>query len=325
MARRGPSIYDVLPEVVVERAANIIDLPAPDSQQESLKEEFKHFVEAQVPTHDRDEVDKEHIQELPGLANNTGSILYLKCASKKCRGIASIIKAADTLTEKREHNHGTESYNPLTDIRNRLKETAWDDRTNNSLRASFNDVTRNHPDGGTVAFGKAQVRRMTACCREGGTPAAASRVGRSKVERQTREIRRLAAESGRGKGVVFTSVKAILAAESATSLPGIPAWEGTHWKTISHPSLVRARRRAQPPVPRTAAEFVTWMSDPLAENYNQHFKGNVEHRTELAIIFMSTIIFPMLAEVQHAFYDATFFRVPVLFYQFFSIMAVFRD
>ncbi|KAG0717945.1 hypothetical protein GWK47_053428 [Chionoecetes opilio] len=58
------------------------------------------------------------------------------------------------------------------------------------------------------------------------------------VERQTREIRRLAAESGRGKGVVFTSVKAILAAESATSLPGIPAWEGTHWKAISHPSLL---------------------------------------------------------------------------------------
>ncbi|KAG0717610.1 hypothetical protein GWK47_008000 [Chionoecetes opilio] len=60
------------------------------------------------------------------------------------------------------------------------------------------------------------------------------------VERQTREIRRLAAESGRGKGVVFTSVKDSLAAESATSLPGIPAWEGTHWKAISHPSLVAA-------------------------------------------------------------------------------------
>ncbi|KAG0716891.1 Low-density lipoprotein receptor-related protein 2 [Chionoecetes opilio] len=71
-------------------------------------------------------------------------------------------------------------------------------------------------------------------------PAYTSEFAVCRVERQTREIMRLAAESGRGKGVVFTFVKAILAAESATSLPGIPAWEGTHWKTISHPSLVRA-------------------------------------------------------------------------------------
>lgn len=89
--------------------------------------------------------------------------------------------------------------------------------------------------------------------------------------------------------------------------------------------MYRARRRAQPPVPRTAAEFVAWMSNPLAENYNQHFKGAVELGTELAIIFMSTVIIPRLAEVQHAFFDATFFCVPVLFYQFFSIMAVFGD
>ena len=40
--------------------------------------------------------------------------------------------------------------------------------------------------------------------------------------------------------------------------------------------MYRARRSAQPPVPRTAAEFVMWMSDTLAENYNQHFKGAVE-------------------------------------------------
>ena len=40
---------------------------------------------------------------------------------------------------------------------------------------------------------------------------------------------------------------------------------------------------------------------------------------------MSTVIIPRLAEVQHAFYNATFFCVPVLFYQFFSIMALFRD
>ena len=35
------------------------------------------------------------------------------------------------------------------------------------------------------------------------------------MERQTREMRRVAVESGRGKGVMFNSVKAILAAVSA--------------------------------------------------------------------------------------------------------------
>ena len=89
--------------------------------------------------------------------------------------------------------------------------------------------------------------------------------------------------------------------------------------------MYRARRSAQPPVPRTATEFVMWMSDTLAENYNQHFKGAVELGTERAIIFMSSVIIPRLAEVQHAFYDGTFFCVPVLFYQLFSILAVFRD
>ena len=87
------------------------------------------------------------------LANNTDRTVYLKCASKDCRGTASIIKATDTLTEKREHNHDTESYKSLTDIRNNLKEAARKDRTNPSLRAIFDDVTRNHPDGGKIAFG----------------------------------------------------------------------------------------------------------------------------------------------------------------------------
>lgn len=53
------SIYDVLPEVVTERSAKIIDLPAMDPQPESLKEELKDFVEARVPRNDRDEVQDE--------------------------------------------------------------------------------------------------------------------------------------------------------------------------------------------------------------------------------------------------------------------------
>ena len=53
------SIYEPLPEMVIERSANIIDLSATDSQDESRKEELKEFVGAWVPKDDRDEVDGE--------------------------------------------------------------------------------------------------------------------------------------------------------------------------------------------------------------------------------------------------------------------------
>lgn len=64
MARSTSSIYEALPEVVTERSANIIDLPATDLHQESLKKELKDFVEAQVPRYDRDEVHDEVSWEL---------------------------------------------------------------------------------------------------------------------------------------------------------------------------------------------------------------------------------------------------------------------
>ena len=64
----------------------------------------------------------------------------------------------------------------------------------------------------------------------------------SEVERHEWEMRRLAVESGSGKGVMFASDKAILAAVSAISLPRIPVWEGTHWKASSQPSAERWMR-----------------------------------------------------------------------------------
>ncbi|XP_045101177.1 uncharacterized protein LOC123498105 [Portunus trituberculatus] len=59
----------------------------------------------------------------------------------------------------------------------------------------------------------------------------------SEVEWHTRDMRRLAVEIGRGKGIMFISDRAILAAVSATSLPQIPVWEGTHWRVNSQPSV----------------------------------------------------------------------------------------
>lgn len=59
---------------------------------------------------------------------------------------------------------------------------------------------------------------------------------------QVREMSLLAVEYGRGRGVMFTSVRAILAAESAISFPLMFVCEGTHCRTISQPCVVRCRR-----------------------------------------------------------------------------------
>ncbi len=62
------------------------------------------------------------------------------------------------------------------------------------------------------------------------------------AEQHTRDMRRLAVWSGRGRGVMFTSDKAILAAASATAFPLIPECEGTHCRVIPQPSDVMCRR-----------------------------------------------------------------------------------
>ncbi len=76
--------------------------------------------------------------------------IYLKCSISNCRGTA-LIKDGE-LTDRRDHNHSQDDYNDLTDVTNRLKVAARDDRTNRSLRGIFNEVTREHADGGRVSF-----------------------------------------------------------------------------------------------------------------------------------------------------------------------------
>ncbi len=76
---------------------------------------------------------------------------YLKCSKSNCGGTALIMEGG-TLTDRRDHNHSQDDYNDLTDVTNRLKVAARDDRTNRSLRGLFNEVTRTHADGGRVSF-----------------------------------------------------------------------------------------------------------------------------------------------------------------------------
>jgi hypothetical protein len=90
-------------------------------------------------------------------------------------------------------------------------------------------------------------------------------------------------------------------------------------------AMYRARRTAQPKVPSSAEEFATMMSDPAGHAFNENFKAAVSDGADLAVLFMSSIILPRLVNIRNVFYDGTFFCVPRMFYQCFTIMALFGD
>lgn len=90
-------------------------------------------------------------------------------------------------------------------------------------------------------------------------------------------------------------------------------------------AMYRARRRAEPAIPTSAADFATVMADPAGSRYNQHYKATVTEGDDLAVIFISSVILRRLVEVQDGFYDGTFFTVPLMFYQAFTIMGMFRN
>ncbi len=87
--------------------------------------------------------------------------------------------------------------------------------------------------------------------------------------------------------------------------------------------MYRSRRRAEPAVPTTAADFAAVMGDPTSINYNEFYRGTVTHEAGVAVLFASPTILSRLGEVQHGFFDGTFFCVPRQFYQCFSLMGVF--
>ena len=88
-------------------------------------------------------------------------------------------------------------------------------------------------------------------------------------------------------------------------------------------AMYRSRRRAEPAVQTTAADFAAVMADPSAVNYNEFYRGTVTHEDDLAVVFASQTILSRLGEVHHGFYDGTFFCVPRQFYQCFSLMGIF--
>ncbi len=89
-------------------------------------------------------------------------------------------------------------------------------------------------------------------------------------------------------------------------------------------AIYRSRRHIQPKVPATPEDLILALSDPQATAYNQYFKGHVAADGQTAVILFSDLVRSKLHEVSEAFYDGTFFCVPSLYEQLFTISGVLR-
>ena len=87
--------------------------------------------------------------------------------------------------------------------------------------------------------------------------------------------------------------------------------------------MYHARRQTQPRVPTTPADFGALIQDPQSSSYNEHYKGTVSVGGEYAFIFFSDAMQSRLGQVTQGFYDGTFFVVPSLFEQLFTLVGMF--
>ncbi len=86
-------------------------------------------------------------------------------------------------------------------------------------------------------------------------------------------------------------------------------------------AMYRAGRRSQPKIPQTPEEFA--QSLPNAEHFNMNFREVVQDESgDTAMIFFSALLFPLLSRLKDLSFDGTFFTVPKIFYQLFTIMCV---
>ncbi len=101
-------------------------------------------------------------------------------------------------------------------------------------------------------------------------------------------------------------------------------------KTFLHrkvePMMYQARKRTQPPLPISAGAFAAALADPgnQASSYNTHYRASVTADNNMAIIFMSDFMITRASEVEQCFYDGTFFTVPTLFHQLFTLHGLFH-
>ncbi len=88
--------------------------------------------------------------------------------------------------------------------------------------------------------------------------------------------------------------------------------------------MYRAGRKSQPKLPSTPAEFATALE--TAEHHNMNLREVVtDDDGEMALIFFTNMVFTLVSTMKHLAFDGTFFVVPKLFKQLFTIHTVIMD
>ena len=81
-------------------------------------------------------------------------------------------------------------------------------------------------------------------------------------------------------------------------------------------AMYRARKTIQPKVPQSDIEFIDLLvSTPLGV----HYKFYVTSGNQIAVVFFSDEITDLLTEATNIQFDGTFYTVPILFYQLWTI------
>ncbi|KAI6652997.1 hypothetical protein LOD99_4074 [Oopsacas minuta] len=84
--------------------------------------------------------------------------------------------------------------------------------------------------------------------------------------------------------------------------------------------MYRARREIEPPIPKGATEFCQLI---VSSDFGRYYKGEVQVGCETGVIFFSDKMKISLSEVDHIYFDGTFYTVPSQFYQLWTIFARF--
>ncbi|XP_063881619.1 uncharacterized protein LOC135111837 [Scylla paramamosain] len=91
-------------------------------------------------------------------------------------------------------------------------------------------------------------------------------------------------------------------------------------------SMLRAKRRIQPRQPHTAEECANILESLEAQAFNVNFRSVVTDQGSghLAIIFYSLTLVPLMTTIKEWNFDGTFYTVPALFYQLFTLLGFYK-
>ena len=80
--------------------------------------------------------------------------------------------------------------------------------------------------------------------------------------------------------------------------------------------MFRARRSSQPTIPKSAIAFCEQLP---TTNFAMNFRATITLDERIAVIFFSEKIYNVIGDIINIQFDGTFYVVPRLFYQLFTI------